>query len=84
MGNWGLVVPAIACALAIVAAAAAQPPGQLGYDDTPMQPNGRWHIHDGKRPQPKIVTPGVKNVEPIPPPSDATVLIGAGDDLAAW
>ena len=19
----------------------------LGYDDTPMQPNGRWHIHGG-------------------------------------
>ena len=30
----------------------------VGYDDTPMQPNGRWHIHDGKRPQPKVVTPG--------------------------
>src|SRR5690349_23918204 len=37
-----------------------------------------------KRPQPKMVTPGVKNVEPIPPPSDATLLIGARDDLGAW
>ena len=23
-----------------------------------MQPNGKWHIHDGKRPQPRIVAPG--------------------------
>ena len=28
----------------------------LGYDDTPMQPNGKWHIHDGKRPQPIVVS----------------------------
>ena len=24
----------------------------VGYDDTPMQPNGKWRVHDGKRPQP--------------------------------
>ena len=22
----------------------------IGYDDTPMQPNGKWRVHDGKRP----------------------------------
>ena len=38
--------------------AGQQAPAPVGYDDTPMQPNGRWHIHDGKRPQPPIVTPG--------------------------
>jgi len=53
-----------------------------GYDDTPMQPNGRWHIHDGKRPQPPIVTPGA--LAPAPPPKDATVLLGAGADRGAW
>src|SRR3954447_2945478 len=53
-----------------------------GYDDTPMQPNGRWHIHDGKRPQPAIVTPGA--LSPAPPPQDATVLIGAAADRSAW
>jgi 3-keto-disaccharide hydrolase len=73
----------IACASVIVGLA-AQPPGQLGYDDTPMQPNGRWHIHDGNRPQPRVVAPGVKNVDPVPPPADATVLIGSRDDLSAW
>ena len=55
-------------------AAAQQAP--TGYDDTPMQPNGRWHIHDGKRPQPPIVTPGA--MTPAPAPQDATVLVGAG------
>ena len=57
----------------------------VGYDDTPMQPNGKWHIHDAKRPQPKVVTPGgAVNSAPVTPPQDATVLIGAGADLSAW
>ena len=43
--------------IAVTAIAAGQQ-APTGYDDTPMQPNGRWHIHDGKRPQPPIVTPG--------------------------
>jgi 3-keto-disaccharide hydrolase len=55
-----------------------------GYDDTPMQPNGKWHIHDGKRPQPPIVTPGPADARPLAPPSDASVLIGERDDLSAW
>ena len=54
----------------------------LGYDDTPMQPNGRWHIHDGKRPQPKVVTPGA--MSPAPAPQDAVVLVGPGNDRSAW
>src|SRR5262249_10846729 len=47
-------------ALATAAVAVAQQ-ASLGYDDTPMQPNGKWHIHDGKRPQPLIVKPGFAN-----------------------
>jgi len=74
----------LACCAAMLVHVAAQPPGQLGYDDTPMQPNGRWHIHDGKRPQPKVVAPAAKNAEPVPAPPDATILIGARDDLGAW
>jgi hypothetical protein len=54
----------------------------VGYDDTPMQPNGRWRIHDGKRPQPRIVTPGAMN--PAPAPQDAIVLVGSGADRSAW
>ena len=60
-----------------------QPP-VLGYDDTPMQPDGRWHIHDARRPQPPIVTPGPAPATPAAAPSDAVVLLGAREDLSAW
>ena len=57
----------------------------FGYDDTPMQPGGRWHIHDGKRPQPRIVTPVSGSDSPrMPAPDDALVLVGSGNDLSAW
>jgi Domain of Unknown Function (DUF1080) len=54
---------------------------KIGYDDTPMQPNGKWHIHDGKRPQPRVVAPGATLGAP---PADATVLLGPGTDTSAW
>ena len=74
---------------AIVAAATipvlTQQPQQnrLGYDDTPMQPSGKYRVHDSKRPQPRVVKVGPPG-EPVPPPADATVLIGPGADLKAW
>jgi hypothetical protein len=52
----------------------------LGYQDTPLIPGTNWHIHDGTRPQPKVVTPGEK---PGDAPSDATVLFD-GKDLSKW
>ena len=39
-----------------------------GYTDTPMQPNGKWHVHDPARPQPPVVTPG----KPRPTPSSSS------------
>ena len=62
---------------AAVAASGQQP--KIGYDDTPMQPNGKWHVHDGTRPQPKMVTPGATAGAA---PADATILLGA--DAGAW
>ena len=59
-----------------------QPPAPTGYQDTPMQPNGKWHIHDGTRPQPTVVTPGPYAL--VAPPADAIVLLGAGTDLSKW
>ena len=56
----------------------------VGYDDTPMQPNGKWHVHDGNRPQPPVVVPGVTNETPVPAPADAVILLGRADDLRAW
>jgi hypothetical protein len=76
----GLVV--VILLLALPAAFAQQAP--VGYDDTPMQPNGKWLVHDGKRPQPPIVVPGVTNERPEPPPADAVFLLGTTDDLSAW
>ena len=84
-------IPAvIACLLAGVVVSAQQaqtppatpPPAPTGYQDTPMQPNGKWRIHDGTRPQPRVVTPGP--AVSAPPPSDAIVLLGPGQDLGRW
>lgn len=48
----------------------------LGYQDTPLIPGTKWHVHDGLRPQPPIVTPGSWSQEKgvVAPPSDAVVL----------
>ncbi len=74
----GAVTATILIAAAI--SVSSQQP-KIGYDDTPMQPNGKWHIHDGARPQPKMVTPGATLGAP---PADATVLLGPGSDVSAW
>lgn len=52
----------------------------LGYQDTPLLPGTEWHVHDGLRPQPTVVTPGdvASNA-----PDDATVLFD-GTSLDAW
>ncbi|MEO5739695.1 MAG: DUF1080 domain-containing protein, partial [Vicinamibacterales bacterium] len=69
----------IAIVLTINASARQAP---IGYDDTPMQPNGKWRVHDGARPYPAIVTVPPGDVT-SPAPSDAIVLLGAGEDLSA-
>jgi hypothetical protein len=77
-------LPVTVLAAACVAALAAQQNTDWGYTDTPMQPNGKWHIHDPDRPQPTVVTPGGSEGPTTPPPSDATVLLGSGADLSQW
>ncbi|MDD5141639.1 MAG: DUF1080 domain-containing protein [Verrucomicrobiales bacterium] len=56
--------------------------GVAGFQDTPMEPDGKWHVHDPARPQPPIVTPGNFS-QMAPPPSDAIVLFD-GKDLSQW
>ena len=51
----------------------------LGYDDTPPLPGSKWRVHDGRRPQPRLVTPGNGSAAP----SDAAVLFD-GDNLSKW
>lgn len=55
----------------------------LGYDNTPMQPDGKWRVHDGTRPQPRMVTPG-PGAGMAAAPADAIVLLGADGNLSAW
>ena len=53
------IVLAGACAVIGVAAWAQN----LGYSDTPFLPGGKWRVHDGTRPQPKLVDPGAASTQ---------------------
>ncbi|MFO0958838.1 MAG: DUF1080 domain-containing protein [Isosphaeraceae bacterium] len=57
----------------------------LGYQDTPMLPGGKWHVHDGERPQPRKIDPATASTPERPgkAPSDAVVLFD-GTDTAQW
>ena len=48
-----------------------------------MEPAGKWFVHDMKRPQPEVVTPGATFSLWAAAPSDAEVLFD-GHDLAKW
>jgi hypothetical protein len=73
----------IVCTAALTAQQQQQPPpAPTGYKDTPMQPNGKWHIHDDDRPRPVVVKPGP--FVGLPAPADAIVLLGSGNDLSKW
>ncbi len=54
-----------------------------GFTDTPMEADGKWHVHDPARPQPQVVTPGATFSQGAPAPSDAEVLFD-GHGLAKW
>ena len=66
-----------------VTSPAQQGSSHLGYSDTPIIPGTSWHVHDGDRPQPRVVTPGATFSQGAGAPSDAIVLFD-GKDLAKW
>lgn len=75
---------AVLACLASLASAPAGPYGSSFYGDPPDD-HHPWAIHDGNRPQPKVVTPGTFSSadQPGRPPSDAIVLFD-GTDLSHW
>jgi len=58
---------------------------KLGYQTTPLIPGSKWHVHDGLRPQPVVVTPSVASTQEVvgTAPSDAIVLFD-GKDLSQF
>lgn len=70
-------------AACLLGAASVEAWQQLGYQDTPIIPGTSWHVHDGQRPQPRLVTPGNTFSHNAEAPADATVLFG-GDNLDLW
>ncbi|MEQ8763402.1 MAG: DUF1080 domain-containing protein [Planctomycetota bacterium] len=62
-----------------------EPERKLGYQDTPIIPGSEWHVHDGERPQPRIVTPGSASTQDAVGrvPSDAIILFN-GKDTSQW
>ncbi|HVY71967.1 MAG TPA: DUF1080 domain-containing protein [Verrucomicrobiae bacterium] len=71
------------CALLLALSSANLLRAADGYTDTPMQPNGKWHVHDPARPIPKVITSGKTFSDMAPPPSDAVVLFD-GTDFSKW
>ncbi len=71
-------------ALSVFAADAAKPKKE-GYKDTPMEPDGKWHVHDPDRPNPPIITSGTCSTQDKAgtAPSDAVVLFD-GKDISHW
>ncbi|MBI3874372.1 MAG: DUF1080 domain-containing protein [Verrucomicrobia bacterium] len=72
----------IAGAAGALLVSAAEKKG-VGYQDTPIIPGQKWHVHDGERPVPRVVTPAETFSHLAKPPSDAVVLFD-GTDLSNW
>ena len=75
-------LPALTCNRA-VAQQEVMVNGVGGFTNTPMLPDGKWHVHDPLRPQPPVVTPGATFSQGAPAPSDAEVLFD-GTNLLKW
>lgn len=71
-------------AVCLAASGYAASSGPVFYGDAPDD-HHPWAVHDGNRPQPRIITPGTFSSQDQPgkPPSDAIALFD-GSDLSKW
>jgi len=78
-------IPLFVLGAAVTLPAADAPAAKkgVGYSNTPIIPGTKWHVHDGDRPVPPVVTSGATFSHLAPPPSDAVVLFD-GKDLSKW
>lgn len=83
LSRLGLIVVGLGLSLTLWGRTWQDPP--LGYQDTPLLPDGKWHVHDGLRPQPRAVDPGIASTaeKPGKAPSDAVVLFD-GTGTTQW
>ena len=79
-----LALTTFGTALTLAPSARAATAAPAFYGDPPDD-HHPWAVHDGNRPQPKVVTPGTfsSDAQPGKPPSDAVVLFN-GTDLSNW
>ena len=68
------IIPATVVGAAIALTAADAAKKGVGYTTTPLIPGTTWHVHDGDRPAPRVVTPAETFSHLAKPPSDATVI----------
>ena len=66
--SFSIIAGIVALSLVFFAHAATQ--RGLGYKDTPNIPGTPWCVHDGTRPQPRVVTSGASFSQGAAAPSD--------------
>lgn len=84
-GRVGIVAASATAILVFCSLVVGQDEPKVGFTDTPMLPGGKWHVHDGNRPMPVVITPGTCSTQEKAgtAPSDAVVLFD-GTDLSHW